>query len=104
MNNIKHKLAYTIEPDTPIESTEDITEYVTDYFAQKNESIHIISNDKVLVFSLNNDKYVARTDKFFGILGGGRDILSPYPLYYFGGVFSGNIGGFKYIYIYKILE
>ena len=98
----KYKLVYTIEPEKPVETVEEISGEVRFFFEKAGKGIRFLNQEGVLVFELEGEKYVARKDKFFGILGGGRDILEPYPLPYWGGY--GNHWGFKFIYIYKILD
>ncbi|MBO7357814.1 MAG: hypothetical protein J6U37_04755 [Lachnospiraceae bacterium] len=103
MSRSRYKLVQRIEPDKPINTIEEICAEVKSFFNRDNKTINVISQDGVLVFTMDDKKYVARTDKFFGWLGGGRDILKPYPLHYFGG-FPGNVGGFKFVYIYDLGE
>lgn len=91
---------YVIEPVEPVEKVEEILEEVKRYFNKAGKSIEIIKADMLPIVKVDNKEYIVRTDKFVGLMGGGRAIDEPYPVNYIGGQL-GNIGGFKFIYLYE---
>lgn len=96
-NNLMPKYEYLIEPSKPIESNEEILIEIYKYF--QDNDISVISQNPLPIVSINGTVYIARTDRFFGLLGLGKKIDSPYPIRYYGGSL-GNIAGFKFIYLY----
>ena len=91
---------YVIEPFEPVEKVEEILEEVKRYFTKEGKDIEIIKADMLAIVKVDNKEYIVRTDKFVGFMGGGRAIDEPYPVNYMGGQL-GNIGGFKFIYLYE---
>ena len=91
---------YMIEPVEPVEKVEEILEEVKRYFSKEAKDIVVIKADMLPIVKVDNKEYIVRTDKFVGLLGGGRAIDEPYPVDYMGGQL-GNIGGFKFIYLYE---
>ena len=96
-NELIPKYEYLIEPSEPVESSEEVIEEIYKYFNHKD--ISIIEKSPMPIVSIDGKKYIARTDRFFGLLGLGRKIDSPFPIRYYGGRL-GNIAGFKFIYLY----
>lgn len=96
-NELMPKYEYLIEPSEPIESTEEVLKEIYKYF--NNKDISIIEQNPIPIISIDGKIYIARTDRFFGLLGLGRKIDSPFPIRYYGGSL-GNIMGFKFIYLY----
>lgn len=91
---------YVIEPVEPVEKVEEIIEEVKKYFQKEGKDIVVIKADMLPIVKVDNKEYIVRTDKFVGLMGGGRAIDEPYPVNYIGGQL-GNIGGFKFIYLYE---
>lgn len=91
---------YVIEPVEPVEKVEEILAEVKRYFKKVGKDIEIIKADMLPIVMVDNKEYIVRTDKFVGFIGGGRAIDEPYPVNYIGGQL-GNIGGFKFIYLYE---
>ena len=91
---------YVIEPVEPVEKVEEILEEVKRYFNKAGKNIEIIKADMLPIVKVDNKEYIVRTDKFVGLMGGGRAIDEPYLVNYIGGQL-GNIGGFKFIYLYE---
>ena len=94
------KPTYVIEPVEPVGKVEEILEEVKRYFLKVGKDIVIIKTDILPIVKVDNKEYIVRTDKFVGLVGGGRAIDEPYPVNYLGGQL-GNIGGFKFIYLYE---
>lgn len=99
INNIFPKFAYLIEPDECIKSQGDILKEVEKYFKDSNKDILVIKEEPMLIVSIDEKIYIARIDRFVGLFGGNRKIDEPYPINYYGGPL-GNVGGFKFIYLY----
>lgn len=95
------KVEYMIEPSEPVETAEEILREVKEYFAKENKAVEVIREALPSIVMIDNKKYVVRTDKFVGLMGGGRAIDEPHPVNYFGGQL-GNVGGFKFIYLYSL--
>lgn len=93
------KPEYVIEPKDLVDTPEAMIKEVKDYFSKQNKEVTVIKEDKVSVIELDGKQYAARTDKFVGLLGGGRPVEEPHPVNYYGGPL-GTIGGFKFIYLY----
>lgn len=93
------KPEYRIEPEEPLETVEEVLKEVKSYFTKQNKEITVVKADKVSVIEIDGKQYVVRTDKFVGLIGGGRPIDEPYPVNYYGGQL-GNVGGFKLIHLY----
>lgn len=97
------KAEYTIEPMEPVETAEEILKEVKEYFAKEQKEIIVLKEEMLPIVMIDNKQYVVRTDKFVGLMGGGRDVDQPYPVRRFGGRL-GNVGGFKFIYLYAFEE
>lgn len=97
------KVKYTIEPSEPVETAEEILKEVKEYFAKEEKEIIVLKEEMLPIVMIDNKQYVVRTDKFVGLMGGGRDVDQPYPVRRFGGGL-GNVGGFKFIYLYSYNE
>ena len=97
-NKLIPKYEYLIEPSEPIESTDEILKEIYRYF--NNKDIFIIAKNPLPIISIDGDIYIARTDRFFALLGLGKKVNSPFPIRYYGGSL-GNIAGFKFIYLYR---
>jgi hypothetical protein len=98
-NELIPQYTYLIEPNEPVESTEDILKEVYNYFNNQGKDIFTIEKNPLPVLSIDGEIYIARTDRFFGLLRLGSKVDSPFPIRYYGGSL-GNIAGFKFIYIY----
>ncbi|MBR6528206.1 MAG: hypothetical protein IKT45_09760 [Lachnospiraceae bacterium] len=94
---------YVIEPVEPVEKVEEILEEVKQYFLKEGKDIEVIKSDKLPIVQVDNKEYIVRTDRFVGLMGGGRAIDEPYPVNYIGGQL-GNIGGYKFVYLYEKLK
>lgn len=97
------KYAYRIEPKEPVGSIEEILKEVSDYFETQGKTISIVKEKPLPVITVDGNDYIVRTDRFVGLLGGGRKTEEPFPVNYYGGG-PGNIVGFKFIYIYPVEE
>lgn len=97
------KYAYMIEPGEPIETTEEIIKEINMYFNNQQKNVSVIEQEPLPIVSVDGKCYVARTDRFVGLLGGGREVDKPYPIKYYGGG-PGNIAGYKFIYLYPYEE
>lgn len=94
------KPVYVIEPVEPVEKVEEILEEVKKYFQKEKKDIVVIKADMLPIVKIDNKEYIVRTDRFVGLMGGGRAIDEPYPVNYMRGQL-GNIGGFKFVYLYE---
>lgn len=99
MKKLFPKPDYVIEPVEPVGGYIEILEEVKKYFRKEKKEVIVIREDVLPIVKIENCEYIVRTDKFVGLIGGGRAIDEPYPINYLGGQL-GNIGGFKFIYLY----
>lgn len=100
MKRLFPKPDYVIEPVEPVEKVEEILEEVKNYFRKEGKEIVVIKADILPIVQVDNKEYIVRTDKFVGLMGGGRAIDEPYPVNYIGGQL-GNLLGFKFVYLYE---
>lgn len=93
------KIEYKIVPQEPVQTAEEIIAEVTAYFNNENKEVVVIKEDMLPIVMIEEKQYVVRTDRFVGLMGGGRKVNEQYPVPYYSGR-KGNIAGFKFLYLY----
>ncbi len=93
------KVEFKIVPQEPVKTVEEIIEEVTAYFKNENKEVVVIKKDVLPLVLIEEKQYVVRTDRFVGLMGGGRKVNERYPVPYYSGR-KGNIAGFKFLYLY----
>lgn len=101
--NFFPKVEFMIVPKEPVQTSKEILAEVKSYFKNKNKEVVVIKEDVLPVVLIDEKQYVIRTDRFVGLMGGGRKVYEPYPVPYYSGR-KGNIAGFKFIYLYLYEE
>lgn len=89
------KYAMRIEPLEPIITADDFKKELIRYCETERKELVILKEGMLPIVSIDNKTFIARLDRFFGILRPGSKVDTPYPIPYFGGSL-----GYKWVYLY----
>lgn len=65
-------------------NSDDIKNILIEYCNKEKKNLAILKNSMTPIVKIDGETYIVRTDKFVGLMGGGRKLNSNYPLPYFG--------------------
>lgn len=83
-----------------VSTVNEIKNVLVEYCNKEEKNLVILKESMTPIVKIDDKVYIVRTDEFFGLMGGGRKIDSPYPLHYFGRGTSQRL----YVYPYEYNE
>lgn len=86
------KYAMRIEPEEPIITADDFEKELIRYCESKHKVLIILKKGMLPIVSINDQTYIARLDRYFGLLRPGAKVDTPYPLPHFGGALGIGLG------------
>lgn len=67
-----------------VSTSEDIKNVIIEYCNRAQKNLIILKDGMTPIIKIDGKVYIVRTDKFVGLMGGGRKLNSPYQLPYLG--------------------
>ena len=67
-----------------VSTSEDIKKVIIEHFNKEQKKLTILKEGMTPIIKIDGKVYIVRTDRFVGLIGGGRKLNSPYPLPYLG--------------------
>ncbi|MBE6053971.1 MAG: hypothetical protein E7212_08675 [Clostridium sartagoforme] len=67
-----------------VSNSDDIKNILIEYCKKEKMNLSILKNSITPIVKIDGETYIVRTDRFVGLMGGGRKLNGNYPLPYFG--------------------